>query len=49
MILVLLGEDDAGAVLHAFDGIALGPGHRAKWTATLTCRDLSNWDAASQN
>ncbi|CAI7652711.1 unnamed protein product [Penicillium pancosmium] len=49
LYLSLGGEDDPVKVLRAFDRITIAPGQSAQWTTTLTRRDLSNWDVASQN
>ncbi|KAJ5364161.1 beta-glucosidase A [Penicillium cataractarum] len=43
------GEDDPVRVLRAFDRVTIGAGQEIQWTTTLTRRDLSNWDVASQN
>lgn len=36
-------------MLRAFDRATIYPGQSLQWTTTLTRRDLSNWDVASQN
>ncbi|CEJ54310.1 Putative Beta-1,4-glucosidase [Penicillium brasilianum] len=43
------GDDDPVRVLRAFDRVTIAPGQQIQWTTTLTRRDLSNWDVASQN
>uniref|UniRef100_UPI003CC92269 beta-glucosidase n=1 Tax=Thermoascus aurantiacus TaxID=5087 RepID=UPI003CC92269 len=43
------GPDDPKVVLRNFDRITLHPGQQTMWTTTLTRRDISNWDPASQN
>ncbi|KAJ5894175.1 hypothetical protein N7495_005866 [Penicillium taxi] len=43
------GEGEPVRVLRAFDRVTIAPGQKHLWTATLTRRDLSNWDVASQN
>jgi beta-glucosidase len=43
------GPTDAPKVLRAFDRITIQPGQQTTWTTTLTRRDVSNWDTASQN
>ncbi|KAF7719282.1 Beta-glucosidase [Penicillium ucsense] len=43
------GADDPVKVLRAFDRVSIAPGQKLLWTATLTRRDLSNWDVPSQN
>ncbi|KAJ9254087.1 CAZyme family GH3 [Paecilomyces variotii] len=43
------GPDDPKVVLRSFDRITLAPGQQYQWTTTLTRRDISNWDVASQN
>lgn len=43
------GPEDPKVVLRSFDRITLAPGQQFQWTATLTRRDISNWDPASQN
>lgn len=43
------GPDDAPKVLRGFGRLSLGPGEETQWTTTLTRRDVSNWDVASQN
>ena len=43
------GPNDAPKVLRQFDRLTISPGQRARFSADLTRRDLSNWDTASQN
>ena len=43
------GPDDAKVALRGFDRLTIQPGESVVWTTTLTRRDLSNWDPASQN
>ncbi|KAF3064528.1 putative beta-glucosidase A [Daldinia childiae] len=43
------GEDDPSVVLRGFDRIQIDPGCTEVFTATLTRRDVSNWDVESQN
>lgn len=43
------GADDPPLVLRGFDRLEILPGRTATFVATLTRRDLSNWDAVSQN
>lgn len=49
LYLSLGGEDEPVRVLRAFDRVSIAPGQSLQWTTTLTRRDLSNWDVASQN
>jgi hypothetical protein len=46
---VSLGEGEPAVVLRGFDRITIAAGASATFTATLTRRDLSTWDTASQN
>jgi beta-glucosidase len=46
---VSLGADEPAVVLRGFDRLTIAPGASATFTADLTRRDLSTWDAASQN
>ncbi|KAI2427799.1 hypothetical protein LOZ52_002874 [Ophidiomyces ophidiicola] len=43
------GPNDAKVVLRAFDRVTLRPGQSTVWKTTLTRRDVSNWDPATQN
>ncbi|KAI1801911.1 glycoside hydrolase family 3 protein [Daldinia bambusicola] len=43
------GEDDPPVVLRGFDRIRIQPGYTAVFSATLTRRDISNWDVGCQN
>ncbi|KAJ5157300.1 beta-glucosidase A [Penicillium canariense] len=43
------GDDNPVKVLRAFDRVTIAPGQKLQWTTTLTRRDLSNWDVATQN
>ncbi|KAJ5748334.1 uncharacterized protein N7511_010030 [Penicillium nucicola] len=43
------GADDPAKVLRQFDRVTVAAGQVVQWTTTLTRRDLSNWDVASQN
>ncbi|KAI2637407.1 glycoside hydrolase family 3 protein [Xylaria nigripes] len=43
------GPDDAPVLLRGFDRLCIEPGKTAKFRASLTRRDLSNWDTVSQN
>ncbi|KAI1410099.1 glycoside hydrolase family 3 protein [Hypoxylon sp. FL1857] len=43
------GKDDPKVVLRGFDRIRIDPGCTATFRASLTRRDLSNWDVESQN
>ncbi|KAJ9151984.1 Glycoside hydrolase family 3 protein [Pleurostoma richardsiae] len=43
------GPSDPPVVLRGFDRIRIDPGQTATFTATLTRRDLSNWDTVSQD
>ncbi|TQB74553.1 hypothetical protein MPDQ_004659 [Monascus purpureus] len=43
------GPDEPKVVLRGFNRYTLGPGQQAVWTASLTRRDLSNWDPETQN
>ncbi|EFQ98009.1 beta-glucosidase 1 [Nannizzia gypsea CBS 118893] len=43
------GHRNAKIVLRGFDRIRLAPGQRFRWRTTLTRRDVSNWDPASQD
>ncbi|KAL2022532.1 hypothetical protein VTK56DRAFT_5139 [Thermocarpiscus australiensis] len=43
------GPDDPKVVLRAFDRIRIDPGRTAQFRATLTRRDLSNWDPVVQD
>ena len=47
--LSLGGPTDPKVVLRGFDDLILDPGESETFTYTLTRRDLSNWDTASQN
>ncbi|KAJ5551404.1 hypothetical protein N7535_000646 [Penicillium sp. DV-2018c] len=49
LYLSLGGKDDPLKVLRAFDRVTIAPGQSVQWTATLTRRDVSNWDVNSQN
>lgn len=46
---VSLGAGEPAVVLRGFDRLSIAPGASATFTATLTRRDLSTWDTASQN
>lgn len=43
------GPDDPKVVLRDFDRIRIDPGQTAQFRATLTRRDLSNWDVVAQD
>jgi beta-glucosidase len=43
------GPDDPKVVLRDFDRIRIDPGQTTQWRATLTRRDLSNWDPNVQD
>ncbi|KAI5306387.1 hypothetical protein KEM56_001117 [Ascosphaera pollenicola] len=43
------GPNDAKVVLRDFDRVHINPGVPYTWRTTLTRRDISNWDPASQN
>ncbi|KAJ5795455.1 CAZyme family GH3 [Penicillium psychrosexuale] len=43
------GDDNPSKVLRQFDRVTIAPGQTLQWTTTLTRRDVSNWDVASQN
>ena len=43
------GPDDPKVVLRGFDRLHVEPGQTAPFTATLTRRDLSNWDTVTQD
>ncbi len=43
------GPDDPKVVLRDFDRISIGAGKSATFCGTLTRRDLSNWDTATQD
>ncbi|CAK3885852.1 glycoside hydrolase family 3 [Lecanosticta acicola] len=43
------GPNDPKVVLRNFDRLTIQPGASATFNATVTRRDLSNWDTASQN
>ena len=43
------GPNDPKVVLRNFDRLTIEPGASATFNATITRRDLSNWDTASQN
>ncbi|KAF2836247.1 glycoside hydrolase family 3 protein [Patellaria atrata CBS 101060] len=43
------GPNDPKVVLRNFDRLALEPGESKEFSATLTRRDLSNWDTTIQN
>jgi beta-glucosidase len=43
------GPSDAPKVLRGFGRLSLGAGEETQWTATLTRRDVSNWDTVRQN
>ncbi|CAK7266002.1 beta-glucosidase [Sporothrix epigloea] len=50
LYLSLGGPEDPPVVLRGFDRLrGLAPGRKSTFRATLTRRDLSNWDTASQN
>ncbi|KAK2767511.1 hypothetical protein FQN54_003668 [Arachnomyces sp. PD_36] len=49
LYLSLGGPDDPKVVLRNFDRIGLAPGEDKGWITTLTRRDISNWDPASQD
>ncbi|KAI5860030.1 glycoside hydrolase family 3 protein [Durotheca rogersii] len=46
---VSLGGENPPFVLRGFDRIRIDPGQTATFRATLTRRDLSNWDVETQN
>lgn len=43
------GPNEPVVALRNFDRLHLGPGQHVVWKATLTRRDLSNWDTSAQN
>ncbi|KAH8902502.1 glycoside hydrolase family 3 protein [Coniochaeta sp. PMI_546] len=43
------GPDDPKVVLRDFDRIRIDPGQTSQFRATLTRRDLSNWDVVAQD
>jgi beta-glucosidase len=49
LYLSLGGNGDPTKVLRQFDRVTIAPGQSLQWTTTLTRRDVSNWDVASQN
>ncbi|KAK3681675.1 glycosyl hydrolase family 3 N terminal domain-containing protein [Podospora appendiculata] len=49
LYLSLGGADDPKVVLRDFDRIRIQPGKTAQFRATLTRRDLSNWDTTVQD
>ncbi|KAK3331728.1 glycoside hydrolase family 3 protein [Cercophora scortea] len=49
LYLSLGGADDPKVVLRDFDRIRIQPGQTAQFRATLTRRDLSNWDTTLQD
>lgn len=49
LYLSLGGPEDPAIVLRGFDRLSAGPGETVTFEASLTRRDLSNWDTVSQN
>ncbi|KAK8091722.1 beta-glucosidase 1 precursor [Apiospora hydei] len=49
LYVALGGPSDPPVQLRGFDRMRIEPGQSAEFRATLTRRDLSNWDVASQN
>ncbi|KAK0630878.1 glycosyl hydrolase family 3 N terminal domain-containing protein [Bombardia bombarda] len=49
LYLSLGGPDDPKVVLRDFDRIRINPGQTSQFRATLTRRDLSNWDTTLQD
>lgn len=43
------GPDNPKVVLRGFDRLTIEPGETVEFTASLTRRDLSNWDTEAQN